>query len=118
MDNYLLAYIKQRMREMGFSKFHFEAVRVTEPRIEAYNQFYYLVSKTVPATLVITSDTNIFNEAVSYNSYNFYQIQEFTGLIEITQGVIVLFPIPIDIDPIPLFPIDLEFIKVVPVCNN
>lgn len=105
MDNFLLKYIAQRMCEMGFTDYRFEAVRIAleadKVQINAYNQFYYLVSKTVPATLVIASDTNIFNEAAAYNSYNFYQIQEFTGLIEISQGVVG---------------IDLEFIKVIPVC--
>lgn len=105
MDNYLLKYIAQRMCEMGFTDYRFEAVRIASEgsnvQVKAYNEFYYLVSKTVPVTLVIASDTNIFNEATAYNSYNFYQIQEFTGLIEISQGVAE---------------IDLEFIKVIPVC--
>lgn len=104
MDYYLLAYITQRMNEMGFPKFHFEAVHAfvedTKMKIEAYNQFYYLVSKAVPASLVIASDTNIFIEAGVYSSYNFYQVQEFTGLIEISQTLVF---------------VDLEFIKVVPV---
>ncbi len=105
MDNYLLKYIAQRMCEMGFTDYRFESVRIVSEtdkvQINAYNEFYYLVSKTVPVSLVIASDTNIFNEAVAYNNYNFYQIQEFTGLIEISQSVIG---------------IDLEFIKVIPVC--
>lgn len=103
MDNYLLAYITQRMAEMGYKIFHFEPVRVfinaNQAIIEAYNEHYYLVSKAVPAGLVIASDTNIFNEASGFLGFTYYGMQEFSGVIEISQ---------------PLAPIDIEFIKVVP----
>lgn len=106
MDNYIMAYIKQRMTEMGFPKYHFEPVHVfvnaNKAQIQAYNEFYYLLNKIVPGNLVIASDTNIFNEAATYNSYTFYRVQEFSGLIEISQGAA---------------PIDLQFLKVVPTCN-
>lgn len=107
MDSYILAYITQRMTEMGFPQFHFEPVRVftdaNKMEIKAYNEFYYLLNKSVPASLIIASDTNIFNEAANYNDYTFYRVQEFTGLIEISQVAA---------------PIDLQFLKVVPTCNN
>lgn len=103
MDNYLLVYITQRMAEMGYKTFHFEPVRVfanvNKAIIAAYNEHYYLVSKNVPAGLVIASDTNIFNEAANFSDFTYYQLQEFSGLIEISQ---------------PAAPIDIEFIKVVP----
>ncbi len=103
MDNYLLAYITQRMAEMGYPTFHFEPVRVfvnaAKAVVEAYNEYYYLISKTVPAGLVIESDTNVFNEAAGYPDFTHYNVQEFSGLIEISQ---------------PAAPVDIEFMKVVP----
>ena len=106
MDYYLLEYVKQRMNEMGFEKFHYEPIRVlanaTRTEVKAYNEYYYLLSKSVQPTLVIKSDTNIFNEANAYYAFNYYRIQEFTGLIEISQAVA---------------PIDLQFLRVVPECN-
>jgi hypothetical protein len=103
MDSFLIAYITQRMKEMGFCNFHFEPVRIANDTelfiIKAYNEYYYLVGKTVPSTLVIQSDTNIFNEAATYSNLNFYQIQEFTGLIEILYEN---------------SPYELEFIRVTP----
>ena len=103
MDNYLLAYITQRMAEMGYKTFHFEPVRffvnANNGTIEAYNELYYLISKAVPAGLVVASDTNIFNEAGNFSDFTYYRIQEFSGLIEISQ---------------PAAPIDIQFMKVVP----
>lgn len=91
------------MKEMGFCNFHFEPARIVNDTafftINAYNEYYYLVGKTIPATLVIQSDSNIFNEAASYSNFNFYQIQEFTGLIEILYED---------------SPYELEFIRVTP----
>ncbi|MFY9310081.1 MAG: hypothetical protein WAQ28_13630 [Bacteroidia bacterium] len=107
MDNYIMAYITQRMTEMGFPHFHFEPVRIlensTRREIMAYNEFYYLLNKLVPASLVIASDINIFNEAANYNDYTFYRVQEFSGLIEISQAIA---------------PIDLQFLKVIPTTCN
>lgn len=107
MDSFLLAYIRQRMCELGFSDFHFEPVRIVadadNAQIQAYNEYYYLTSQSVPSGLTIASDTNIFNETETYYFFNLYKIQEFTGLIEINQGY---------------SPIDLEFIKVIPTCAN
>lgn len=102
MDSLLIAYIAQRMRELGFEDYSFEPIRVTDPTgdkiIDANNEYYYLVAKTVDASLIIRSDTNIFNEAADYGTFNFYGIQEFTGQIAISQ----------------LIPIDLEFVRAIP----
>lgn len=107
MDSYILAYITQRMTEMGFQYFHFEPVRILEnsnqTEIRAYNEFYYLLNKQVPVSLVIASDINIFNEATNYNDFTFYRVQEFSGLIEISQAIA---------------PIDLQFLKVIPTTCN
>lgn len=102
MDNFLIEYIKQRMQELGFENYTFQPIRVKTDNlsmlINAQNEYYYLVSKEVPSSLMIFSDTNIWNESNDYEDFNFYSIQEFTGEIEIESFV----------------PIDLEFIRVIP----
>ncbi len=107
MDSYILSYISQRMREMGFAEFHFETVHVVSAtntlQIQAYNEYYYLISEYLPSGLIITSDTNIFNDSEIYYYFNFYRTQEFTGLIEINSGTI---------------PVDLEFVRVIPMCES
>ncbi|HEY0029145.1 MAG TPA: hypothetical protein VGC65_00190 [Bacteroidia bacterium] len=103
MDKVLMAYIEQRMRELRFTEYTFQPIRVQDASdtIEffANNEFYYLVAKTLPATMEIISDTNYFTDAANYGDFNFYGIQEFTGHIKITGGVI---------------PVDCEFIRVIP----
>lgn len=105
MDNFLMAYITERMAEMGFKTFHFEPIRIfantNKIIVAAHNEYYYLISKAVPAGLVIESDTNIFNEASGFPNFTYYRIQEFSGQIEISQ---------------PAAPIDLQFMQVVPQC--
>lgn len=90
MDSYIIEHIRNRMKEMGFERFHFEPVFITASsnnlEIKAYNEYYYLLNSTVPSDLVISSDTNVFNEAASYSVMRLYRLQEFTGLIEIKQG--------------------------------
>jgi hypothetical protein len=78
------------MSELGIKKFHHEPVLLLtdnnkiEYRIEAYNQFYYLISKELANGTVISSDTNIYDADQLYDKQNLHQIQEFTGLIIIT----------------------------------
>lgn len=95
-------YIRQRMAEMGYEKYHWEAIRIQSTAvpftINGYNEFYYLVSKTVELDLVIISDTRVFTEAASYSNFNYYNIQEFSGAIKISQAQAI----------------DYEFIRVVP----
>lgn len=122
---YILKYIEQRMLEMGFNKFHYETTRVQNlplnpynldiltnevtdndrygsfvAEIDASNQFYYLVEKTISPTLKITSDTGYLlpSEAANYSAYTFHNFREFTGQIFITD----------------LAPFDLEFIRAIP----
>lgn len=90
MDNYLVTYINQRMAERGFKAFHHEPVSLltnneqTEYRIKGYNQFFYLVSKELANGTIIRSDTNVYDVDQYYTKQNLSQIQEFTGLIIIT----------------------------------
>lgn len=94
------------MEQMGYESYQYEPVRIkssnTSLTIAAYNEFYYLVSFSVPASLKIKSDTNILTDVSGYNSWVFFHHKEFSGLIEITQSV----------------PIDLEFIRVIPQIKN
>ena len=120
MDKFLLAYIKQRMKEMGICHFHFEPVRVLlNPKIpvqiQAYNEFYYLTGIPLPSGIQIVSDTNIliaepatFARFTDTGSYTFYSIQEFSGLIEMS------FTGATDFNPTA----NLEFIHVVPACEE
>lgn len=102
MEHYVLEYIKQRMRHLGFEDYSFQTVRVQSPvfsiLINAQNEYYYLAAKTVHESTVITSDMNIWIESENYEDFNFHTVQEFTGSIQITCDI----------------PIDIEFIRVVP----
>lgn len=111
---YILPYIEQRMKEMGFKKFHFDTVIVKNldfkssytvdfftdnlvgfnrygnyyNEIDASNQFYYLVKKVVTTDLKITSDTDYLpiTESAKYSTYTFHNFKEFTGQIFITDS--------------------------------
>jgi hypothetical protein len=78
------------MAERGFKEFHHEPVSLltnneqTEYRIKGYNQFFYLISKELVNGTIIHSDTNILDVDQNYAKQNLSQIQEFTGLIIIT----------------------------------
>ena len=122
MDKFLLAYIKQRMREMGICHYHFEPMRILlDPRaptvIRAYNEFYYLTGIPLPSGVQIISDTNVFAgdnlgvgiRLATATSYMLYPVQEFSGMIEITGTGILS-----DFSPVTL----LEFIHVVPTCKE
>lgn len=103
MDNFLIALIDRRMKEMGYPHYTApEPIRIKETvsdlTINAQNEFYFLTAKAVDASLIIRSDTYIFDEAADYASFNLYGIQEFTGQIRIAQGPAI----------------DLEFVRVIP----
>lgn len=107
MNDAILKYIEQRMRELRYNKgYHWEPVRVNPGTLQhiiiAYNEFWYLITPNafMDPNLFIRSDSNIFNEASAYaaGKFNFYGVQEFTGRIQINGAA----------------PIDQEFIRVVP----
>lgn len=109
-STYVLEFIKQRMRDLGYDDYTWKAIRL-KPSDDlggvvnvfeqpAYNEYYYLVSAELAGELVIVGDTSVFNESVSdYANFNYYQIREFTGLIRIQS---------------PIEDIDLEFIVATP----
>lgn len=122
---YILNYIQQRMQELGINKFHFDSNLVNNipfgpfsqdaiigtvdtderygqrvAKIDASNQYLYLVQKTVPADLKITSDTGYLmpSESANYSNYTFHNFREFTGQVFITSGA----------------DFELEFVRVTP----
>lgn len=90
MENFILAYIAQRMAETGFKSYHFEPFVVVmdsslrEVSIDARNEFYYLTSKSLVSGTEISSDTNIFKADDTFGLIDYWKIQEFTGQIKIT----------------------------------
>lgn len=105
MDAFLVAYIAGRMAEMGYKHYTTpQPVRIKETKVIATNEFYYLTAKSITSpTLIIRSDYTIFNEGASYNNFNLYGIKEFSGVITLDES-----------NP-GGFPIDYEFVKVIPI---
>lgn len=99
-SNFIIPYIEQRMKEMGYDNYHFEPVHffgsASPQTIDAYNEFYYLMTSPLPSGYKIISDSHSFNDNSSQLGIS--GIQEFSGKIKITalSGTI-----------------DLEFIRVV-----
>lgn len=108
MDYFLMKLIEQNMKDLGYSwpDYRFESVRKVAPAagktldFHSNNEYHYLVAKTVPASLQITSDLDVLttNDSVNYANFNFYQVKVFTGSVKI----------------VALVPIDLEFVRVIP----
>jgi len=90
MDSFLIAYITQRMGELGFKKWSMEPLLVTfynaqgEFIIEAQNEYYFLASNNIAQGIEIFSDDNYFVPLDSYIAPVFAYIQEFTGQIRFT----------------------------------
>ncbi len=109
MDSFIIAYIAHRMEMLGFKKYSMEPLLLTwsygginEYLIQAQNEYYYLVSKTVNEGIEILADNNYLKAESSYISVDFAYIQEFTGVIKVN---------------FPQWwwsPIGLEFIRVIP----
>lgn len=101
----IVQYAKKRMSDLGYDAeyCHYEPFRVQNAaasvRVLAYNEYYYLISPSVPASLVIISDTDIFSEGAAYPGFSFFGAKEHSGLLEISQAA---------------GSIDLEFIRVIP----
>ena len=117
MDSFLLAYITQRMNERGYCHFHWEPgiFDAANPPaiIKAYNTFIYTTGFPFSAGIQIISDTNIYRgdggilqDTLNNARYNYYGIQEFTGLIEIKKvGEIKKMSL-------------IEYIYVIPTCKE
>jgi hypothetical protein len=86
-DGYLNEYIRQRMQEKGYGSFHFEPVAVSATgnvpkQLAAYNEYYYLVTRTLPEGTVICGDQH-FVVARDFVNLTFARLHEFTGNISI-----------------------------------
>jgi len=87
-------FIALRMKEMDFENYTFKPLIVNVPvvsgnpflQINIQNEYYYLVSKTVPATLAIVSDQELQNadESAAFANYNYANQREFTGNVTIS----------------------------------
>jgi hypothetical protein len=90
-DNFLLALVWRRMKEMGYSKYHIETDVIqllgvgTSKEVKAYNQFYYLISKNIPDNTVLKSDSNYY-KTQSHSELEMHGMQEFSGAITLVRG--------------------------------
>ncbi|MBC8342394.1 MAG: hypothetical protein H8E61_00255 [Bacteroidetes bacterium] len=66
MSNDYLYYIKGIMHGLGHKQYHIQPLKLnidsgeTKLHIKAYNEHLYLVSETIPADVIIHSDSEIF----------------------------------------------------------
>lgn len=90
MERLILAYISQRMADLGFATYTFEPFVAVlnecqkEVQIEGSNEYYYLVSKDLAAGTEISADNNYFKAEDYYDSLEFAKVQEFTGQIKVS----------------------------------
>lgn len=90
MDNLILAYIAQRMSEMGYSTYTFEPFVAVlsdcqkEIQIDSVNEYHYLISKNLATGTEIYADNNYFKADDYYASLEFAKTQEFTGQIKVS----------------------------------
>lgn len=90
MDSLILAYISQRMADLGFATYTFEPFVAVlndcqkELQIEGTNEYYYLFSKDLATGTEIISDNNYFKAEDYYDSLEFAKTQEFTGQIKLS----------------------------------
>jgi hypothetical protein len=90
MDNFALAYIASRMKQMGFDTYSFEPYVAVldndklEFDIQGQNEYYYLISKELTYGMEIQGDNN-FLPVWDYHSYQeLLGVHEFTGHIHIS----------------------------------
>ncbi|HEY4785962.1 MAG TPA: hypothetical protein VIH57_07930 [Bacteroidales bacterium] len=91
MDSLCMAYIVNRMRELGFKEFHFEPYMVIlsedNPSFEIYgqNEHYYLTSVDLCVGTEISADNNQFRVEDYYSHMGVGKLQEFTGFVNLSQ---------------------------------
>lgn len=106
MESYIVAYIAQRMANLGFTKYSFEPLLyVLSPeqhllQFDGMNEYYYLVSALLATGTEISSGNNYFRVEDCYSKLDFSKIQEFTGQVQINS--------PQDVKQV------IEFIRVIP----
>lgn len=82
-----ITYIEKRMDEIGSKEFHLQPMRIevesgiSLQKIAAYNEYLFLISKTLPQDIIIQSDNNIFCSSV--HQLDNLPPYEFTGMVTI-----------------------------------
>jgi hypothetical protein len=108
MNIELSGYIKNRMKELGFENYLLRPFKIDisagqhKERFNAYNEYIFLVSDSIPADLIIHSDTEIFFSVIPESNRKFPI--EFRGQISVESSATVDF--------------SLEFLRVIPISNG
>ncbi|HEY4789106.1 MAG TPA: hypothetical protein VIH57_23820 [Bacteroidales bacterium] len=90
MESFLVAYIAQRMADLGFQKYSYEPLVIilsndqNEYLIEGMNEYYYLTTKALTPGTEISAGNNYFKVEDYYVNLDLSKVQEFTGQIKIT----------------------------------
>lgn len=108
MDSFIIAYIANRMAQLGFKLYQFEPYcmvqtnNVNEMVVAAPpNEYYYLTSRELAIGTQIIANNNY------YTIEGYYQDQEYTKLQEFIGNIRIIFPKGADTQVV-------EFIRVVP----
>lgn len=89
MKSNLLSYIDHRMRAVGYKDYNLKPERIllnstkTTINIDAVNEYYYLVTKSLPSGTIITSDSECFLSDSNTQGLELIIFKEFTGNIRI-----------------------------------
>lgn len=89
MESLILEYIQRRMAGIGYPSYVFEPVVAVigdaqkELAIEASNEYYFLVSKELPAGAEIVADNEYFKAGDHYSRLEFARTVAFTGQIKL-----------------------------------
>ena len=90
MDNYALAYIASRMKQLGFKVYSFEPYLIVlnnnklQYDIIGTNEYFYLVSKELPLGTEIMADNNFFQVWDYFTYMQVSGVQEFFGNIHVS----------------------------------
>jgi hypothetical protein len=91
MNIEIMTFIEQRMKEFGHDKYHVQPLYITlqsgqeKVKVDAFNEFLFLVSDNFPEDIIIQSDTNVF---ISAGNNPFINLpQEFRGQVFIESNL-------------------------------
>ncbi len=109
MDSFIIAYIANRMEQLGFKEYQFEPYCMVQTNnainvmavAAPPNEYYYLTSKELVIGTEIVANNNYYTVEGYYQNQEYSKLQEFIGNIRIT------FPRGADTQVV-------EFIRVVP----
>jgi hypothetical protein len=106
MEQYILTFIDNRMKALGFENYVLETFLVVlnqtlnTQQVTGQNEYFFLVTQTIVEGTEISADNNYFKADILSSATSFWKIQEFTGNISMSvpQGAIQI----------------LEFLRVIP----